>query len=89
MRKRVVVGQLFEDVEIIHARRNLRRENLICVLSIAVVGSSLVALAVAGVYGLVTTNWGPIGTVHDYAIPAITGILGAVVGSKPSFGNSS
>jgi hypothetical protein len=89
MSRKVRVGQPFEDVEAIDARRRLKREHLIGALSILVVGFALASLGITGLYGLVTTDWVPIGAVHGYAIGAVAGILGAVIGAKPWFGDSS
>ena len=63
MRRKVRVGQPFEDVEVIDATRRLRRETLIGILATLVVGFSLSALGITGVYGLVTKDWVPIDAV--------------------------
>jgi hypothetical protein len=89
MGRKVKIGQPFNDVEVIDAERRLRREKLVGILSIAVVGFSLMAVAVTGVYWLFTNDSGPIYAVHGYAIGAIGAILVAVVGAKPWFNNSS
>lgn len=89
MARKVKLGQPFNDVEVIDAERRLRREKLVAMLSILVVGFAITTLAVTGLYWLFTKDSGPIEAVHVYAIGASAAICAAVVGAKSWLGDSS